>query len=242
MFSLRKSYTLILATYDVPHTGNSDSRECRIGNTSERTSFSSQRNKTLLNVQHPSMCSGEIDSWQLCYYTSNEAIRGGRNRYRASVGVWRIVDNAYTIVEGSLRNISLELSRNDDPEPALVCISESVMPIYIESGDVVGVTLPDEDPLPIVATGGNGAQLLDWSANQSVPIANLSLHLYAVVNRNGSSSSAATAIVVVLIVAIAIAATVIVLVLCYWKKQRHNLVLRGISDPATSLKAGTYTN
>lgn len=192
--------------------------------------------RTLINTQHSSLCNGVVTAWQLCYYTSDDAIiysGGGTKNYSTTVGVWRreIAGSRYTQVEGSMHEISLELRRNNEPEPALICITEPVLPFHIERSDLVGVVLPHRRPLPIIGISGSGAQLLDLSSNDS--LSNLLLHLYAVVNRPRSGTSVAIPVVLVLLAAIAIAVCVVVLILCYWQKQRHTLVLGGVSVPAS---------
>ena len=117
------------------HTGNSDSEGCTIGSNSQCTEVSDESDLTLIDTQRPSNCSGVVTAWQLCYYTSDDAIRDRTRRrmYTAQVGVWR-GQGAFTPVEGSLHNVSLDLHRNDQPEPTLICITEPVSPVPFNPG------------------------------------------------------------------------------------------------------------
>ena len=216
--------------------GNSDAKGCTIGSNSQRSEVSIESDLTLIDTQHPSKCSGVVTAWQLCYYTSDDVIRGTKTRmYTAQVGVWR-GQGDLTLVEGSLHDVSLGLRRSDEPEPALVCFKEPVSSIPIQPSDVVGVILPDNRPLPIVAINSSRT-LLNMASNRTIP--NISLHLYAVIKKVGdtNSSSVAIAVVLVLLAAITFAIIFVVLALWYWWRQR---VLRGVSSPETvgSFKKG----
>ena len=96
----------------------------------------------------------------------------------------------------------------------------------------MGVILPDDRPLPIVAISGSGT-LLDMTSNRTIP--NMSLHLYAVIQIGGGTGSSSVAIAVGLVllaaITVAIIFVVLALILCYWWRQQHNSVLRGVSSP-----------
>ena len=215
------------------HTGNSDSGGCTIGSNSQRTEVSDESDMTLIDTQRPSNCSGVVTAWRLCYYTSDDAIRDRTRRrmYTAQVGVWRGQGDP-TLVEGSLREVSQNLRQSDEPEPALVCFKEPVSSTPIQPWDMVGVILPDNRPLPIVATSSTGT-LLNMASNRTIP--NISLHLYAVIKKVGDTNSSSVAIAVVLVLlaatTVAIIFVVLALILCYWWRQRHNSVLRSVSSP-----------
>ena len=213
-----------------------------LGNNPPPTTFLPLRlEATLLNTQHPASCSSSIAAWQLCYYTSDSAIeRGGEERaYRATIGVWRrsgSSNGAYFRVNGSEHEVSLSLQRQQDPEPALTCLTRRLqVPLFVRGGDIVGVSVPAERPVPLFADGaGSGNNSLQVLSSGQSHNRSLSLHVYAIVGVGSPQANAATtAIVVITLVAVAVAvAAIVLLVCCWWKRKRATLVLHGIHKRA----------
>ena len=112
---------------------------------------------------------------------------------------------------------------NNIPEPALVCITETVEPFFISLGDVLGFTWSKGRELPLLGNADDGTSILDLARNQSLD--EVSMHLSAVVENQhaGNSNVAASVSAVIVILGIAIAATVVAVVLWYWKRQRRKL-------------------
>jgi hypothetical protein len=210
----------------------SESSGCVIGSNPASTVVSNMDDVTLIDTQHPSPCDGEVTAWHICYYTSiNE---GGI--YKATVNTWRRSNAEYVKVEGSCHNISRNMSSSDAPEPSLLCDSEPVLPFSVNTGDVVGVDLPSGLSLRILANNGS-TQLLDPARSESFH--NLSLHIYAVVNRKGRSSSVAVPVVsTMMVLAVLVTASVIALILWFWWKRRHSLVVKGKTIPSRVTSTG----
>lgn len=100
--------------------------------------------------------------------------------------------NRYELLPGSDYTLSLEQPKNT---PAIiVCQTKALQPqdyVPVQTGDVVGVSLPEQNPLPVVAsdTTGFGLQVINMpvAAPASLQAAtlnnapNMALHLFPTV-------------------------------------------------------------
>ena len=143
---------------------------------------------TFLNREFPAECDGEITAWNYCYYSEN--LTNSRT-YTATVALWRF-NNAtgqYGVVEGSTAVLT-EVYTTRRFEADIYCRQKSLAPenfIEVKEGDIIGVSLPTGNPIPII-----GRVSLDdyanWSFAASTPSSvspggltqqSQSLHLYA---------------------------------------------------------------
>ena len=144
---------------------------------------------TFINANSPVMASNTITSWHYCYYPS--AAADSQLTYTATVGVWRLnaATNQYELLTGSDYILSLVQPKNTPAK--IVCQTETLQTqdyVPVQMGDVVGVSLPEQNPLPMVAsdTTGFGLQVvnvpmmapaaLQAAALNSVP--DMALHLF----------------------------------------------------------------
>ena len=107
------------------------------------------------------------------------------------MGVWRLnaAMNRYELLPGSDFTLSLEQPKST---PAIiVCQTETLQSqdyVPVQMGDVVGVSLPEQNPLPVVAsdTSGFGLQVINMpmaapAALQAATLNNapdMALHLF----------------------------------------------------------------
>ena len=155
---------------------------------------------TFINTNSPITTSDTITSWHYCYYPS--AASDSSLTYTATVGVWRLnaAMNQYELLPGSDFTLSLEQPKNT---PAvIVCQTETLQPqdyVPVQMGDVVGVSLPEQNPLPIVASGsaGFGLQVINMPMNAPAALQvatlnnapNMALHLFPTVGMYKTLSS-----------------------------------------------------
>ena len=141
-----------------------------------------------LNTASPITCTDTITSWHYCYYPSEAT--DSQLTYTATVGVWRLntAMNQYELLSGS--NYTLSLVQPASKPAKIFCKTEILQPenyMHVETGDIVGVSLPTSNPLPIVASGATGYSLMSQNA-LSAPMtlvmsalsqaSNMALHLY----------------------------------------------------------------
>ena len=127
---------------------------------------------TFININSPILASNTITSWHYCYYPSETT--DNQATYTATVGVWRLnsATNQYELLPGS--DGTLSLSQPKDTPAKVVCQTKDLEPqdyLPVEQGDVVGVTLPEENPLPVVSTDTTGFGLQVINAPMTAPSA-----------------------------------------------------------------------
>ena len=147
---------------------------------------------TYLNTDNPINCTDTITSWHYCYYPS--AAANSTLTYSATVGVWRMnaAMNQYELIPGSDHTLQLV---NPQSTPAKIfCKTEVLQPmayVHVQTGDVIGVSLPTTNPLPLVASEANGYSLKSHNASnssilQSISLidgSNMALHLYPTIGK-----------------------------------------------------------
>ena len=148
---------------------------------------------TYLNTDSPISCSDTITSWHYCYYPSQAS--DSQLTYTATVGVWRL-NNAttqYELLQGS--DYTLQLVQPASTPAVIFCKTELLQPqdyVRVETGDVIGVSLPQQNPLPIVASGATGYSLKTQSASNTptamqrstlTDASSVALHLYPTTGR-----------------------------------------------------------
>ena len=105
------------------------------------------------------------------------------------MGVWRLntAMNQYELLSGSNHNIQLVQPASTPAK--IFCKTEVLQPqdyVRVQTGDIVGIILPIQNPLPLVASGATGYSLMSYSglADRSLQVAalsevsNMALHLY----------------------------------------------------------------
>ena len=149
---------------------------------------------TFINTNSPISAQSNanaITSWHYCYYPS--AAADSQLTYTATVGVWRLntATNQYELLPGS------DFTLSEQPKSTLaviVCRTENLQAqdyVSVQMGDVVGVSLPEQNPLPMVATDttGFGLQVVNVPINapaalQAAALNNapdMALHLFPTV-------------------------------------------------------------
>ena len=146
---------------------------------------------TYLNAQFPAQCNGTVTSWNYCYYPSSAD--GDDVTYTAFVALWRR-DNAleqYTIVEGSVSEIEIQGEEMPHDINCRQHFLHSENHVEIRFGDVAGVFLPDDNPIPMV--GSFNMYSIERDTSQISPgnitdtsDVQLTLHLYADISETGT--------------------------------------------------------
>ena len=143
---------------------------------------------TYLYTASPIACTDTITSWHYCYYPSVAA--DSSLTYTATVGVWRLntAMNQYDLLPGS--NYTLSLVQPASTPAKIFCKTEILQPenyVRVQTDDIVGVSLPTSNPLPIVATDAIGYNLMTQNALNApmtllssalTQASNMALHLY----------------------------------------------------------------
>ena len=104
-----------------------------------------------LNMEFPAKRVGLLTAWHFCYYTFSDP-NTLQMTYTASVALWRPGNSSdqYDLVTGSITEIIL------NPVATLATIYctqmqlDSANHIEIRQGDVVGVLLPPQNPIPLI--------------------------------------------------------------------------------------------
>ena len=133
---------------------SADTAACSVG--SNPPPFSASTTSGLyLNLESPAQCNGLITTWHYCYYPPSVA--GNRS---FTVGVWRLNQAAqqYNLI-GSSRTITVMAETNF---ASVICGTETLVEsdyMSINENDIIGVSIPPSDPLPVVASGASGYRL-----------------------------------------------------------------------------------
>ena len=141
-----------------------------------------------LNGENPITRSDTITSWNYCYYPS--AANNSQLTYTATLSVWRLNSamNQYELVPGS--DYTLQLVQPVSTLAKIFCKTEVLQPqdyVRVQAGDVIGVSMPTQNPLPLVASEAVGFNLmkhseiaapaaLQMSALNDAP--NMAMHLF----------------------------------------------------------------
>ena len=104
-----------------------------------------------LNMEFPAKRNGLLTAWHFCYYTFSDP-NMLRMTYTASVALWRPGNSSdqYDLVTGSITQIIL------NPVATLATIYCTEMQLdstnhtEIRQGDVIGVLLPPQNPIPLI--------------------------------------------------------------------------------------------
>ena len=139
------------------------------------------------------MCTDTITSWHYCYYPS--AAADSSLTYTATVSVWRqnTAMNQYEFLPGS--NFTFSLVQPASTPAKIFCKIEVLQPqdyVQVETGDIIGVSLPTVNPLPIVASDATGYSLMTHNTFNAPMIlqssalnqaSNMALHLYPTIGK-----------------------------------------------------------
>ena len=124
-----------------------------------------------------------VTAWYYCYYT--EEANNLTGMYTAIVAVWRLDNTSnqysqYSMVNGSVTLIQLHpvntLAR-------IYCTQVLLDPVNyteIRQGDIVGVTLPSQNPIPMIGTTSGYTILLFYLliSSGNFSSVNFAIHLY----------------------------------------------------------------
>ena len=110
------------------------------------------------------------------------------------MGVWRLnaVMNQYELLEGSNHNIRLIQPASTPAK--IFCKTENLQPenyVRVQTGNIIGVILPTQNPLPLVASAATGYSLMRYSglADRALQmtdlsnVSNMALHLYPTIGK-----------------------------------------------------------
>ena len=112
------------------------------------------------------------------------------------MGVWRLVAamDQYELLPGS--NYTLSLVQPASTPAKIFCKRETLQLeeyVRVETGDVIGVSLPMSNPLPIVASGASDGYNLTAHSALNAPVVleaaaliqapNMALHLYPTIGK-----------------------------------------------------------
>ena len=101
--------------------------------------------------------------------------------------------NQYELLPGS--NYTLSLVQPDSTPAKIFCKREDLQSqdyVRVQTDDVIGVSLPTLNPLPIVASGATGSSLMMYTALNAPAmlltsvlsqVSNMALHLYPTIGR-----------------------------------------------------------
>ena len=168
---------------------------CRVGDNPKGSSEMTAQG-TFLNTRSPAQCNGTVTSWHYCYYPSGAD--EDDVTYTAFVALWRRGDalEQYNIVEGSVSEIEIQ---GEEMLHDIYCrkhFLHSENHVEIRTGDVAGVLLPDDNPIPMVGSSSITYQIERSrdDTNQMSPgnitdtsDVQLTLHLYADISETGRS-------------------------------------------------------
>ena len=152
---------------------------------------------TYLNTGNAITCTDTITSWHYCYYPS--AASDNQLTYTATLGVWKLnaAMNQYELIPGS--NYTLQLVQPVSTPARIFCQTAVLQPqdyVRVQTGDVIGVTMPAQNPLPLVASDATGYSLMMNSALntpatlQSTFLSegtNMALHLYPTIGKQSNN-------------------------------------------------------
>ncbi len=130
-----------------------------------------------------------MTAWHYCYYPEDAS--NSNTTYTASVAVWRLdsTTDQYILLSGSITLIELQPV---DTLARIYCTQEILEPvnsIEISRGDVIGVVLPTENPIPMIGLRSRNTLLIRFgnmevssTLNASLKLSR-SLHLYAEISK-----------------------------------------------------------
>lgn len=168
---------------------------CRVGdNPKGTTEYTAQG--TYLNTQYPAQCNGTVTSWHYCYYPSGADDH--EETYTAFIALWRhdATLDQYTIVDGSVSDIQIQGVEMPHDIYCTQHLLDSDNHVEIRTGDVVGVLLPEDLPIPMIGSGNtywikrddtnrmSPANITDTTFN----FAWLAIHLYADITETGKEN------------------------------------------------------
>ena len=160
---------------------------CRAGSNLPATGpLTSTVSGTYLNTMDTAMCSDHIISWHYCYYPSAAPVG---QTYTMTVAAWRLDAGMYRLIQGTSRTITLTPI---ETKAKIFCKEEALDPVdyvLVSEGDVIGVVLPNTNPIPVVSSNaGSGSSLrrhlqntspTDLMGSEFTDMPNLALHVYA---------------------------------------------------------------
>ena len=111
------------------------------------------------------------------------------------MGVWRLnaATNQYELLTGS--DYTLSLVQPTSTPAKIFCKTEVLQLqdyVRVQTGDIVGVSLPTQNPLPLVASNANGYSLMTHNALNAPAVlqatalsevSNMALHLYPTIGK-----------------------------------------------------------
>ena len=90
-----------------------------------------------LNTQYPAPCSGNVTTWEYCYYNPNVQA----DEYQAAFGIYRLDGSNYQLVSQMLRIIISNTNIGSNPFTCRTLTTPSVT--TIQQGDVLGACVHD---------------------------------------------------------------------------------------------------
>ena len=164
---------------------------CRVGdNTPPSVVLISGLSGTYINTQYPVTCGNHITKWHYCYHTE-AAISG--STLSMTVAVWSMdaATSTYIVSPVSIRTITLLPVQTRAKIFCVVTFLTETDYIILSHGDVIGMVLPSNNPIPIVSSQVSSEKYtmkhsqsdypLNITQSNLLPITETVLHLYATI-------------------------------------------------------------
>ncbi len=150
---------------------------CRVGN-NPSSSTPAGNPGVYLNTEFPD---GVVTAWHYCYYPQDA--RDSSITYTAIVAVWRLgnTTDQYILLNGSITLIELQPV---DTLARIYCTQEILVnSIEVRRGDVIGVVLPTENPIPMIGMESENILHYSETLDDLLRLLNSALHLYAEISK-----------------------------------------------------------
>lgn len=160
---------------------------CKVGNNPPSSTLALKISGTYLNTEFPAECDGVITAWHYCYYP--RSVSANQRTYTANVALWRYDNSShlYNLVDGSVTLIQLQPVNT---LATIYCTQLGLSPVNytkIRRGDLMGVLLPLQDPIPLIGNDSDSnimisrqLRLTNLTSSELRP-ERAAMHLYAYV-------------------------------------------------------------
>ena len=151
---------------------------CRVGN-NPSSSTPAGNPGVYLNTEFPAECDGVVTAWHYCYYPEDAS--DSDTTYTASVHLDNTTDQ-YILLNGSITLI--ELQPVNTLKCNIYCTQEILVnSIEVSRGDVIGVVLPTENPIPMIGMESENILHYSETLDDLFRLLNSALHLYAEISK-----------------------------------------------------------
>lgn len=123
---------------------------CTLGRTDLVETIPNQRPGLIIDLENPASCSGQIVEWNLCYYNPRN-FNQMLDNYRIGLQVWRFDAQQQNGVRVGINTVTVNIPQQPS---SFQCVSIGVLEadsINVTAGDVLGITLFNNELLPVIA-------------------------------------------------------------------------------------------